>query len=85
MIKTAMLGAVMLATAFSSQVRAQAAVDDPGYCAQYYPSANCQNYGPGNPMYRGHYPFPGYVAPVGRPDGYAAMPRRPYRRHHHHG
>jgi hypothetical protein len=28
---------------------AQAVISDPGYCAQFYPSANCQNTGPGNP------------------------------------
>ena len=25
-------------------------VYDPGRCAQFYPNANCQNYGPGNPF-----------------------------------
>jgi len=29
--------------------RAQAVVYEPAYCAFYYPYANCQNYGPGNP------------------------------------
>ena len=24
-------------------------IDEPGYCAFYYPNANCQNMGPGNP------------------------------------
>jgi hypothetical protein len=28
---------------------AQAVISEPGYCAQFYPSANCQNEGPGNP------------------------------------
>ena len=78
MIKVAVLSAALLATAFSGQVRAQAAVEDPGYCAQYYPNANCQNYGPGNPLY------PGSFAPVERPGGYAAaVPLRHYHRHNH--
>lgn len=84
MIKAAVLSAALLATVFSSQARAQAAVEQPGYCAQYYPNANCQNYGPGNPLYRGFYP--GYFAPVEPPDGYAAtVPVRPHHRRHHHG
>jgi hypothetical protein len=77
-----MLSAALLATALSGQAHAQAAVEDPGYCAQYYPNANCQNYGPGNPLYRGFYG--GNFAPAGRPDGYAAMPTRRHHRHYHH-
>ncbi len=33
---------------------AQAVISDPGYCAQFYPNANCENKGPGNP-YTGDY------------------------------
>lgn len=84
MMKAAVLGVALLATALSSQARAQAVVEDPGYCAQYYPGANCQNYGPGNPLYRGLYD--GNFAPVDRPDGYAVtVPVRPHHRRHHHG
>lgn len=28
---------------------AQHVITNPGWCAQFYPNANCQNYGPGNP------------------------------------
>ena len=28
---------------------AQEVIYNPGYCAQFYPNANCQNKGPGNP------------------------------------
>ena len=83
MIKIAMLGAALVAIAFSSQAWAQAAVEDPGYCAQYYPSANCQNYGPGNPLYPGRYGQ--NFGPM--QNGYAAVPvpvRPHHRRHHHH-
>jgi hypothetical protein len=45
-------GAALLTTTLAGPARAQAVVEDPGYCAQYYPNANCQNYGPGNPLYR---------------------------------
>jgi hypothetical protein len=36
--------AVMTAPAVAQQV-----MGEPGYCAFYYPNANCQNKGPGNP------------------------------------
>ena len=45
-----LLGAVaILATAMASPVLAQAVISEPGYCAFFYPNANCQNKGPGNP------------------------------------
>jgi hypothetical protein len=44
-------GAALAAAAFATPVLAQAVVENPGYCAQFYPNANCQNYGPGNPVY----------------------------------
>jgi len=45
-----MLGAAALAaSALVSPLKAQAVISDPGYCAQFYPNANCQNLGPGNP------------------------------------
>ena len=46
--------AALLPLAVTSQARAQAANPEPGYCAQFYPNANCQNKGPGNP-YTGSY------------------------------
>jgi hypothetical protein len=33
---------------------AQQVISEPGYCAQFYPYANCQNKGPNNP-YTGDY------------------------------
>jgi hypothetical protein len=29
--------------------KAQPVISEPGYCAFFYPNANCQNKGPGNP------------------------------------
>ncbi|WP_407180366.1 hypothetical protein [Bradyrhizobium sp. STM 3562] len=79
LIRSAVMGAVLLAAGFCGEARAQAVVEDPGYCAQYYPNANCQNYGPGNPLY------PGSYGPAGPPRAYAApMPVRPYYPHRHH-
>ena len=46
--------AVIATTALVTPAAAQRVVTNPGYCAQFYPNANCQNYGPGNP-YTGSY------------------------------
>ena len=55
MTKYALLGAALLATAFASPVVAQQVISEPGYCAFFYPNANCQNKGPGNPYTDGGY------------------------------
>ncbi len=56
MMKLGLFGAaaVILSSALASPVMAQQVITDPGYCAQFYPNANCQNKGPGNP-YTGDY------------------------------
>ena len=55
MKKYSFLGAVVLAaSALASPAMAQQVIYNPGYCAQFYPNANCQNLGPGNP-YTGSY------------------------------
>ena len=41
--------AAILASALASPAVAQEVIYDPGYCAQFYPNANCQNTGPGSP------------------------------------
>ena len=46
--------AALLASALASPAMAQEVVTNPGYCAQFYPNANCQNRGPGSP-YTGSY------------------------------
>jgi hypothetical protein len=46
--------AAVLATALATPAMAQEVIYNPGYCAQFYPDANCQNKGPGNP-YTGDY------------------------------
>ena len=45
----------LIGAAFATPALAQAVISNPGYCAQFYPNANCQNLGPGNP-----YPDGGY-------------------------
>jgi hypothetical protein len=51
-----MLGAAAAISAATLAVpaTAQEVIYNPGYCAQFYPNANCQNKGPGNP-YTGSY------------------------------
>ena len=39
----------VLSSLSATPLLAQAVVDEPGFCAFYYPNANCQNKGPGNP------------------------------------
>ena len=78
-MKYALFGAAVLAAALATPVAAQEVITNPGWCAQFYPNANCQNKGPGNP-YTGRY--------GGWHNGYAAMgPRwrhRYYRHYPHH-
>ncbi len=59
MMKLGLFGAaaVILASALASPVMAQPVITDPGYCAQFYPNANCQNEEPGNPYTGGDYQF----------------------------
>jgi hypothetical protein len=69
-MKFAWIAAAAAAAAFATPALAQAVVEEPGYCAQYYPNANCQNYGPGNPVtdpgsYRNNWQNGNaYIAPV---------------------
>ena len=97
-MKFVLLGAAALAaTALITPAQAQEVITNPGRCAQFYPNANCNNLGPGNP-----YTDNGYWAngPRGNEayatreygdyrsgwrDGYAYMRRGGgHPRHHHH-
>ncbi len=77
MAKHALLGAALLATALASPVMAQPVISEPGYCAFFYPNANCQNKGPGNP-----YTDSGYYRNVQNGNASVARPRHHYRRMH---
>ena len=48
------LGAAAALCVASAPAMAQQVISEPGYCAQFYPNANCQNKGPDNP-YTGGY------------------------------
>jgi hypothetical protein len=44
-----LLGAVAVLSTVATPLLAQPVISEPGYCAFFYPNANCQNKGPGNP------------------------------------
>jgi hypothetical protein len=44
-----LLAAAAVLSALTGPATAQQVMGEPGYCAFYYPNANCQNKGPGNP------------------------------------
>jgi hypothetical protein len=53
MTKLSILGAAAIfASTLASPAMAQQVNYNPGRCSQYYPNANCQNLGPGNPYYQ---------------------------------
>jgi hypothetical protein len=72
-----LIPAAILAATLALPASAQEVIYNPGYCAQFYPNANCQNKGPGNPYTGGYYRG-------GWHNGYAAMDGRAARRHHRH-
>jgi hypothetical protein len=64
--------AILGAAAIASPASAQQVISEPGYCAFFYPNANCQNKGPGNPYtgstgYWQQGAYPGRVATAGSP------------------
>ena len=44
-----LIGAAVILLAATAPAPAQQVISEPGYCAFFYPNANCQNKGPGNP------------------------------------
>ena len=73
MTRFGILGAAALvASALATPAMAQEVIYNPGYCAQFYPNANCQNKGPGNPytdpnFQRSHFATAGGEATVVTP------------------
>ena len=61
--------AAILASTLAGPAMAQEVIYNPGYCAQFYPNANCQNMGPGN-RYTGSYPRQVYADQVYRDQAY---------------
>jgi hypothetical protein len=79
-MKSVLFGAALMAGLLAAPASAQHVITNPGWCAQFYPNANCQNYGPGNP-YTGD-----YQARRGWYGSHAQMGPRLHRKHwRHHG
>lgn len=80
MTRAAILAAAAL-LALATPASAQHVISNPGWCAQFYPNANCQNTGPGNPYtsYGGRYAYGRQDAYV--PRGYPHRYHRRYRRY----
>jgi hypothetical protein len=49
MQRMVLVTAAALLALLSAPATAQHVINNPGWCAQFYPNANCQNLGPGNP------------------------------------
>lgn len=49
-----LLASAAILSVINASAMAQQVISEPGYCAFFYPNANCQNKGPGNP-YTGSY------------------------------
>jgi len=49
MARYRLVGAAAALAVMAAPATAQQVMGEPGYCAFYYPNANCQNKGPGNP------------------------------------
>jgi hypothetical protein len=76
-MKSALIGVgFAAAAAFATPALAQAVIEDPGYCAQFYPNANCQNLGAGNPYSDGGYFRDGRNANAMMPNHAARLTRR---------
>jgi hypothetical protein len=68
-----LLSAVAALAMITGPAMAQQVISEPGYCAFFYPNANCQNKGPGNPYTDSNYqrrisegyPMPGADQTVG--------------------
>jgi hypothetical protein len=74
-IMTLSATALLIGALTGGAALAQEVIPNPGKCAQYYPNANCENYGPGNP-YRGPQSYQ-----QGWRNGYAWYGRPAHARH----
>jgi len=50
-----LLAAAAVLCVITGPAMAQQVISEPGYCAFFYPNANCQNKGPGNPYTDSNY------------------------------
>jgi len=79
MARYRLLGAAAALAAMTAPAMAQQVMGEPGYCAFYYPNANCQNKGPGNPYTDPRRFNQGYFAPYNAPTAGVVVKKRAYR------
>jgi hypothetical protein len=69
--------AVISAPAMMTPAMAQQVISEPGYCAFFYPNANCQDKGPGNPYTDPRRFNQGYGMPDGLPTAGVVVKKPP--------
>jgi hypothetical protein len=74
-----LLGAATAFAMMTAPATAQQAMGEPGYCAFYYPNANCQNKGPGNPYTGDSWLRLNQTGPMSGPQPDRAVKRRAHR------
>jgi len=79
MARYRLLGAAAALAVMTAPATAQQVMGEPGYCAFYYPNANCQNKGPGNPYTDPRRFNQGYGMPGGAPTAGVVVKKRAHR------
>ena len=74
-----LLAAAAALAVMTAPAVAQHVISEPGYCAFFYPNANCQNMGPGNPYTDPRRFNQGYIAPYDAPTPGVVVKKRAYR------
>jgi hypothetical protein len=74
-----LLGAAIALAVMTAPAMAQQVISEPGYCAFFYPNANCQNKGPGNPYTDPRRFNQGYGMPDGAPTAGVVVRKRAHR------
>jgi hypothetical protein len=69
----------VISAAAMTPAMAQQVIYEPGYCAFFYPNANCQNKGPGNPYTDPRQFNQGYGIPDGAPAAGVVVRKRAHR------
>ena len=74
-----LVGAAAALAVMTAPAMAQQVMGEPGYCAFYYPNANCQNKGPGNPYTDPRRFNQGHLMPDAAPTAGVVVRKRPHR------
>jgi len=74
-----LVGAAIALAVMTAPAMAQQVISEPGYCAFFYPNANCQNKGPGNPYTDPRRFNQGYGMPDGAPTAGVVVRKRAQR------